>query len=402
MNTSFCEIEFTTGSSLVSRALVAVRDEADVAQPLLLNYTGSHGLTIKTEPEFVSALSVKQASQFTLLHEHLLQKVSAEAPVQFLVLNQAPAQECVFTADGFDAALPVFIVFNVARNYLAYSELKSARHEIVALAAFDLDASAQLPATVGVTFPAWTDETRALCEKLDAPLILQDPPKALTYSSDRPMLLLMAQQEWSISHPLDCHWWRKAPVIDAEPADLSGIRMFRLLRPQIGEVVPGYIGRASFDFGLHAYEEMKHDDPSCPINRLISLASETAIANAFQTGDDCSSLPPTIRQQMGVPNLGCLKDIKGAIEKLHPVVTDAVKEFTLHNNHQVTYAVVESFVNSFGLAAERGPAVLEAAIARWQALCKFDSSSLPFKPPISQLAALFQAESTRPPSNFSL
>ncbi|MCO5063392.1 MAG: hypothetical protein M9924_03145 [Rhizobiaceae bacterium] len=391
MNTYFSEIHFRTGASH-SQAIVGVQSGDGRPEALLEAYAKRHGLVLLEQPALVDEASMRMSQGFTPLHAHLSRKIGPDRPVAFLVLNKAPASACSLVRHEFDASLPVVIVFNAPRNLAQYRRLRLAHRDVVPLASFVDDTDFNLPATVGVPFPEWSNEAQELCAGLDAPLILLDPPDALKKPSHGPALQLMEEDAWSISHPLDCHWWRSAPVIDAEPRDIAGTRMFRMLRPNGGPSEPGYIGRAHFDFDLLTYPETRMDDPTCPSKRLIALACETAIANSYLEGVDYGFLAPALRRQSGIPDLKSLGSVAEVIDLLFAHADSAVHRYRVRNDNRLRYQSIEDIVSGLGLAAEKGQ--LETAVARWEILCGLDMKVMPLEFPASQLAAIFVSENS--------
>ncbi|MCO5065499.1 MAG: hypothetical protein M9924_13950 [Rhizobiaceae bacterium] len=393
LSTFFSEIEFQVSTGLIVRAIVAVRSRASMAEALIARYAEKHGLAILQPIEVQDVVHLMRASQVTPLHSHLIGKVGADGAVASLVLGSANARECALIASKFDPALPVLVVFNVPLNLGQYLQLRSNRISIVPIAGFVDDTEANLPTTVGVFFPAWTQEAHELFGKLDSPVLLQDPPETMTEATAAPIFLLMAEDRWSLSHPLDCHWWSSAPVIDAEPPSEQGVRMFRMLRSSSEQGELGYIGRARFDYELVQYKDAAIEEPKRPASRLLSLACETAIANAYFNGCAFDFMPAAMRRQAGLPALGSLGGVRESLDILLQPVEQAVYKYRKMNDDRLNYQIIQEFAAGFGLAVERN--VLQQAVARWQALSAFTGEGLSFKPPARQIASMFYVENCR-------
>ena len=392
MKTFFTEIAWRTPQDAQQRVLAAVCAEDGQAESAFAQYIARAELTLLTSARFIDVLEIARSGKLTPLHSQLAHWVGLHRPVRHIVLEEgfelAPADTMV--RQGFNELTPLLIVFNVAENLNVYLSQPKKQRGLLRIASYAESFGEQfLPATVAAPFMAWTPEAIALYAQLRNAYVLSDPALAMLKPSGAPMFRLMANERWSLPHPLDPYWAARADLIEFEPEDTIGIKMFRPRSQEEGGDGFGYIGRARFVFPLAQHEVEVDADPECASQRIVNLACETALADIYLRGVNLGFLPTAIRRQSGIVQSAQFGPFDAMRAQVEAPMRDAVHRYRVRDGHQLNYRVVQLMAKSFAIAAEKG--ILAQASKRWADMCDYQFN-LPSNPDAEQLASVFYME----------
>ena len=353
------------------------------------------GVTLTSEPEFRDVLEVARAGRLSTAMAEAARTVGPHWPVHLLAMRPAARPATVAavasnTAPTIPPDRPVMIVFNVAENLMAYRRLSRGGDRVVFLASFAETASGiYLPATVGVVFSGWNAAARACWGALERAMIVSDPPSALIAPAREPVFFLMAQETGSISHPLDPYWTLAAPG-GADGTRPSGPTLYRAARSDDG-LEP--VGPAVFDFDILEFSVLLSGADAPEARRLLSLACQTALADAYLEGLDVDFLPDSLRLQSGIPDSASFGSFDTLCKRCLPQLEAAVLRAWRRNDHRMDYGLVHTLPAAFAIAAESDAA--DATLVRLGAMC--DANVGPhYSPKADQLCEVLLAEAAQP------